>query len=113
MKRPFFFTAIFISLLVWFINIFIKYDLYQPGHISYFVSEKPRYLAVEGAIVSIPILKRSAFGEAYSFLVRPKLVRAGDLRLRLLFSPFKETLLYFLQLFTGNHGKFPGLGVGP
>src|SRR3989338_8674021 len=78
MKRPFFFLAIFISLLIWIADFFIKYDLYQPGHISYFVSERPRHVAIDGVVESIPILKRSAFGQVYSFLVKPKLVRAGD-----------------------------------
>ncbi len=78
MKRPFFLLAIFISLLIWAANFFIRYDLYQPGHISYFVSERPRHLAVEGIVESVPTLKRSAFGQIYSFLVKPKLVRVGD-----------------------------------
>ena len=78
MKRPFFFLAIFISVFIWAANFFIKDDCYRPEHISHFVSEKPRSLAINGVVINSPILKHTALGNTYSFLVTPKLIKVSD-----------------------------------
>ncbi|MBU4375935.1 MAG: ComEC family competence protein [Candidatus Omnitrophica bacterium] len=78
MRRPFFFLAIFISLVICAANFFISSIPYHQGHVSYFVSNTPRHFAVDGIVTSTPILKYTAFGDTYSFLVKPKLLKIGD-----------------------------------
>lgn len=77
MKRPFFFLAIFISVLIWAANFFLKDDCYRPEHILHFAAKRPRLLAVDGIVSGTPALKHTTFGNVYSFLVEPKLVRVS------------------------------------
>lgn len=77
MKRPFFFLAVFISVLICAANFFLKDDYYRPEHISHFVYQKPEPLAVDGIVANTPVLKYTALGNVYSFLVRPKLIRVS------------------------------------
>ena len=78
MKRPFFIVALILALLIPLFRLFHGEDSFAPGHISYFVSEKPRYLAVKGTIVSDPLFKCTYFKEGQDFILRAQFVKVAD-----------------------------------
>lgn len=77
MKRPFLFFAIFLSILILIFRFFVKEGNFSPGHISNFVSECPRRLAIKGEIINDPFCKYAYFKRTQTFIVRPILVKAS------------------------------------
>jgi len=78
MKRPFFFFAVILALLILTFRVFVKEDDFYPGHISHFVSEDPRHLAVKGRIATDPFYKHTYYKEGQNFILRPGLVKVSE-----------------------------------
>jgi competence protein ComEC len=79
MKRPFFFLAIFSSILILIFNYFLKEDRFSLGHISNFVLKCPRRLAMKGRVISDPFYKDTYFKKTQIFIVSPTLVKASKI----------------------------------
>lgn len=77
MKRPFFFFACFIAILILIFHFFIKEKSCSPGHISNFVSGEGRYLAVKGTVISDPFDRYSYYKKRQIFVVKPELVKVS------------------------------------
>jgi competence protein ComEC len=76
-KRPFFFLAIFLSILIILFRFFEKEDKFSAGHIANFTSDNPRHLAVKGKVASNPFYRYNYFKKAQSFIVNPSLVKVS------------------------------------
>ena len=79
MKRPFFFLAIFSSILILIFNYFIKEDRFSYGHISNFVLNCPRHLAIKGRVISDPFYKDTYFKKTQVFIINPTLVKVSKI----------------------------------
>jgi len=77
MKRPFFILAIFLSILIPIFRFFVKEDRFITGHISNFVSNAPRQLAIKGRIIDRPFYQYAYFKKAQIFTVSPTLAKAS------------------------------------
>jgi competence protein ComEC len=75
MKRPFLIFAIILSILILIFRFFVRDDILYPGHISNFISNTPRHLAIKGTIVNDPFQRRAYFKKAEIFIVSPELVK--------------------------------------
>lgn len=78
MKRPFFYFAIFLSVLILVFRFFVKEDKFPPGHISTFVTNKSQHLAIKGNVISAPYYKYTYFRKAQIFIAAPSLVRVSN-----------------------------------
>lgn len=77
MKRPFFFFAIILSILILLFRFFVKEERFFPGHISNFVSKSPRHLAVKGTVISDPFYRYTYLKKRQIFIIRPTLVKVS------------------------------------
>ena len=76
MKRPFFLLAIFLVILILAFRFFVKEENFSSGHISHFVSERTRHLAIKGTVISDPFYRYVYFRKAQTFILSPILVRS-------------------------------------
>ena len=77
MKRPFFFFACFVAVLILIFHFFVKEERRSSGHMSNFVSGGARYLAVKGTIISDPFDRYSYYKRRQIFVVKPELVKVS------------------------------------
>ena len=79
MKRPFLFLAIILSILILIFRFFVKEDIFYPEHISNFVSNTPRHLAIKGRIISDPYYKYAYFKKTQTFILSPTIVKVSKM----------------------------------
>lgn len=74
-KRPFFFCAVIMSLVILAFDYFAKDAAFKPGHISNFALSKGRYTALKGRIINDPFYGYSYFKKRQYFTLQPELIR--------------------------------------
>ncbi len=77
MKRPFFFLAVFLIVLILGFRFFVKENTFRAGHISHFSAYGGRHLAIKGTVTSDPFDRYLYFRRANTFVVKPLLVRVS------------------------------------
>lgn len=77
MRRPFFLLAIFLVIFILVFRLFAKEDKFFAGHISHFVQDSPRVLAIKARVVSNPYYQYAYFKKSQVFVVSPTLVKAS------------------------------------